>query len=1848
MVAAPRALLSLLELLVAVKAGEQLSLFGPRPRPEAAPAQPPTPPQARTAAPEPAQPPPPSAEPARTPEDRQAALQRAREVLANPAATLAALRHALARLPLDGKKANELRPQLERRVRAADETPTPSPELPASEASAVVPPTLEPTPTPDAAPEQGTPEPEPEPPPPPTPEPLEDLAQVDDAGDPEPVSAEPLRPSEDLASSRTSPEAGQPSPAPHHPPPGYTPIPHSTRLGWHRLQADGRTYDYWYPDGQGTRTQPHAEDRGREVAIAEQRRIITGAKHSRQAPTGTFGNVGEQVARSRGEAWDAVNATNLGEIEARGETFAVRQITRRRVMGELQLSREKDLGSTPGAAYLKRVIYGMVAERPSTKGLDRLHPMLGRVWRQLLRTPSFAARFAGREHSAENVETSPQLRALYVWGAARLRRALDAARTVDEVREVLRDWNQRASGDYTTESIPTIAELERLLEPHTAKDNEHGTDILRLPGGRFVFVRRDGLRGAGLRLIADKHSPAGYRVRHLVEGDAVAQHAYLMEGMALGKRWLETMQSEGDNLTQEIARARRMEESANWDELLGTPAEQDKNAPTRLPRQYIMTRGTTTPVRVGGAAVPAEVSSHEVQSLAALRAVNFGRNLSEDRRRFHLRHLYGALQDLAEVLDVPPPLLSLNGRLSVTIASHGQGNSLASYFPELNSLNITGAQGGGTLAHEWGHFLDNVLGGGGVKPGQVANAMRAASTQEGNAHPAVRAAMTRVMDAIQHAPPPNEADVRSWRSRVQQEQAQVSRALREAAQAVRAGAPGAEALMEKAEQRRHAVSREIERFNHRHHTEFAQDARMLAAYAAHPHEMFARAFEAWVEDKLTAAGRRNTYLVMETTEPRRIRRTINTTPWELEAYPQGEERQRINAAFDHLFTTLRQTGELKKALERAAMSLSQTVPSSRANPAALGVVQLLALLAKAKARAWERPGVQQGSLFGGARPAQGPEHVVQVHAHTRVTAGGDIVPVQAHQQHRHGAAHHGMAEMSPQAATVLQAPDKTPKPAAFVAPTDRTMPNQLRGALIALRMAVRSQTILPPDRHEALLRQRLDEAEQAVQQTRSQLTPGQVTEAEGQIATARHGLTATPAPKPPVTTNTETPEQIVARQVPRELVLHHVPREGEPSKGYGWTDAHTITSHVMQATSAPEGARPHVLAHVERVLEGERRAGALEHDSSRSYYRRNPSGKLITAYREALPTLRAAEEVFHAGDATKQAMRPRLDAVEAAVEAARGEIADHLYQNLTQRIAFARDNLTVKPAEVRLDAPVAASSPEQRQADAKAKPWLHTDRSYAAVHGADAPHIAEISGVQRAAMSGAALRRYEQNRADRRAVVDQHAADWERGVREAYQRGEIDENTPGLSRGGLSTRGAEDVLRAVRTERAQARRDHHETALAAEIEAMGDIKPGDRAHSVWGQKYGTVKKVLKQHTVMTYEDGTERKEWGRPARMSPDDFRAEVERRVRAEQPPRPAPIAKSAPHAPAGRPGLALLPSKSDPHIKRWQLTTPEQASAQGGQMARDLVARARQHADRIPPQAWLHHGTGADLHRLVAGLTPAIAAHDKHAATGAPARPLLPQHQRDLERLADLVGIADQWKAPPPLAGRSRDELLRVIDLGQALRTPQERRNPLVRERDPWHQAAIEAAQRLAPALGGQLRDVHGLAERARALPKDFLLPASRITAGRAAEQLDELLPGLAQGVARNAPAQPLPFPDLERDLDSYELPPADHEILGASDKRLSDLHDRAQRLESGDWRRARMLIQSERARRSRSADDPVSQARAELSKLDDWHLEDAWHSYTRHRLRGLRQTDPHFETAYTEEVAHRRAQERADALA
>ncbi|RKG33725.1 PLxRFG domain-containing protein [Acinetobacter tianfuensis] len=94
------------------------------------------------------------------------------------------------------------------------------------------------------------------------------------------------------------------------------------------------------------------------------------------------------------------------------------------------------------------------------------------------------------------------------------------------------------------------------------------------------------------------------------------------------------------------------------------------------------------------------------------RGVEFGNWNNQSERQELLNDAFDGLMDLAEILNIPPAAISLNGELALAFGARGQGLSgaKAHYEPERTVINLTKLNGAGSLAHEWWHALDHYFG----------------------------------------------------------------------------------------------------------------------------------------------------------------------------------------------------------------------------------------------------------------------------------------------------------------------------------------------------------------------------------------------------------------------------------------------------------------------------------------------------------------------------------------------------------------------------------------------------------------------------------------------------------------------------------------------------------------------------------------------------------------------------------------------------------------------------------------------------------------------------------------------------------------------------------------------------------------------------------------------------------------------------------------------------------------------------------------------------------------------------------------------------------------------------------
>lgn len=121
--------------------------------------------------------------------------------------------------------------------------------------------------------------------------------------------------------------------------------------------------------------------------------------------------------------------------------------------------------------------------------------------------------------------------------------------------------------------------------------------------------------------------------------------------------------------------------------------------------------------RVGPQHREAEVTQQDIEREFGPRGVQFGNSMPQKERGQHMSQFHDALHDLSTVTGIPANELMLNNKLALAFGARGHGGknpAAAHYEPNQRVINLTRANGAGTLAHEWWHAFDHNFGDGGM------------------------------------------------------------------------------------------------------------------------------------------------------------------------------------------------------------------------------------------------------------------------------------------------------------------------------------------------------------------------------------------------------------------------------------------------------------------------------------------------------------------------------------------------------------------------------------------------------------------------------------------------------------------------------------------------------------------------------------------------------------------------------------------------------------------------------------------------------------------------------------------------------------------------------------------------------------------------------------------------------------------------------------------------------------------------------------------------------------------------------------------------------------------------------
>ena len=689
----------------------------------------------------------------------------------------------------------------------------------------------------------------------------------------------------------------------------------------------------------------------------------------RYRDTGYIGGSRKEAAaeriKSAAKTGQRVRATDIDWTELETNTREAQDIiTKSHLFGKVDWEALKTSGMEPGAGFLIDRIYASVATEPAMQGpqsrqdyalgLESLRDRLERC-----KTPDqvvsvlndMRAEWNGQVYSANDSDEYREARERYV----KAKEAYNAER--EKANEIYGAWRSADGALYPLKReqesrikrgwkpSPELAEQIERLQAVADAANEAVVawqdERRRVVNGRETTVSlvEEAYRQAYLAMDQiDKRVKA----RNMIENPLTRAWA------TLGERFLAVMNFRrgrgGSSAFAKHVATVQVGGVKDW-----SWAEKEVVRTTARKRDIaFQLRVADKFDRVGGKPV-AVGSTQALKDRYGLRDVQSGNWVLKDPKsaEFHVQRSAEAFSDLADLLGVPEEHVSAHGRLALAFGARGTGNAgwrgaeRAEYEGVHRIINLTKMGGGGALGHEWWHAFDNLMAE--AESGKPSGAEDYASENPnilppGELRDAINGLRSAMLDGTHRATENFTYTARDF----DVAKHNISGTPRtEVAKAIQ-GAPDAEAAVaavdkffsgpreprNKKQQANYSAWRvlavawhdgkpsggEVGVKSGRPMSSFALEAMKLdggdfSKYWSSRSEMSARAFQSWVEDRLAAKGQRNDYLSAFADNKYYDDPLLGPQF----PYPEGEERERINAAFDRVFDVVRKRGVLAKA-----------------------------------------------------------------------------------------------------------------------------------------------------------------------------------------------------------------------------------------------------------------------------------------------------------------------------------------------------------------------------------------------------------------------------------------------------------------------------------------------------------------------------------------------------------------------------------------------------------------------------------------------------------------------------------------------------------------------------------------------------------------------------------------------------------------------------------------------------------------------------------------------------------------------------------------------------------------------
>lgn len=333
-------------------------------------------------------------------------------------------------------------------------------------------------------------------------------------------------------------------------------------------------------------------------------------------------------------------------------------------------------------------------------------------------------------------------------------------------------------------------------------------------------------------------------------------------------------------------------------------------------------------------------STEELKNAFGFRDIQSGNWVLKDKAiaKFHVESAAAAMMDLSDVVGIDAKSLAFGGRLALALGARGRKGSAAHYEPRTRIINISKMTGGGALGHEWFHAIDNILAevmdvNGGTSAGLFLS-KDSSILGDSPLNAAFNKLRSAMLDGDIRAPESfeiTETLVKVAKANVPDSGASALQSTIKDYDATQAVIE-IDKLLTRGNGKRSDNHKTWRRIAVAYHNQdkigetitlntgepsssFYAESKKLDEGRTRPYwsttlEMAARAFQAFLEDSLAKQDRKNDYLSYGAN---------NALYKNHNAYPEGAEREKINAVFTELFKVIKDERIFENAMEDEAM-----------------------------------------------------------------------------------------------------------------------------------------------------------------------------------------------------------------------------------------------------------------------------------------------------------------------------------------------------------------------------------------------------------------------------------------------------------------------------------------------------------------------------------------------------------------------------------------------------------------------------------------------------------------------------------------------------------------------------------------------------------------------------------------------------------------------------------------------------------------------------------------------------------------------------------------------------------------